>query len=113
MEQIFEESHALPITPKEVEEQITEVEQIEKILKSQLLKHRIRIHETFRDYDPLRKGIITISQFYSAIGSIKFPKFALTKEHLKLLEKKYTINVDGVDLFNYNEFIKNMDSGMN
>lgn len=82
------------------------------LLKKLVIQHRIRLEETFRDYDPLRSGIITIPQFYSALGSIKFPRTTLSDEHYKVIADKYKIIVDGYDKFHYRNFLDDMSRGI-
>ena len=65
-----------------IEEQ---VEEIEKEIKKALIKYRIKLDESFRDYDRLRTGFITKAQFISTIGAIKFHKMAFNQTQLVML----------------------------
>eukprot|EP00818_Percolomonas_sp_WS_P000501 CAMPEP_0117441458 /NCGR_PEP_ID=MMETSP0759-20121206/3646_1 /TAXON_ID=63605 /ORGANISM="Percolomonas cosmopolitus, Strain WS" /LENGTH=969 /DNA_ID=CAMNT_0005233315 /DNA_START=172 /DNA_END=3081 /DNA_ORIENTATION=+ len=65
----------------------------ENKLKELVLKHRIRIDENLRDFDPLRKGQVTVAQFKSAIGIVKFPKYQFSSRELDALADKY-LHVD-------------------
>jgi hypothetical protein len=58
---------------------------------------RVRIEEFFKDFDKLRKGKVTITQFKTVLSMLNFN---LTEEEFDSLAKKY--NADG--MFNYAQF---------
>lgn len=67
---------------------------------------RVRIEEFFRDFDKLRKGKVTINQFKSILSMLNF---SLTESEFDSLAYKYKTN-DPDNLFNYFEFIANINS---
>ena len=58
---------------------------------------RVRIEEFFRDFDKLRKGKVTVTQFKTVLSMLNFN---LTEDEFESLAKKY--NADG--MFNYYDF---------
>jgi Ca2+-binding EF-hand superfamily protein len=87
-----------------------EAEEVENRIRVLLMKHRLRLDENFRDYDPLRSGFITSGQFKSALGSIKFPKTQLTDDQLETLISKYIAPYDETEYkVKYTDFLENMN----
>lgn len=80
----------------------------ENIIRSQLLKHRVRIDDTMRDFDPLNRGHIAVGQFKQSIGALKLSD-ELKHEHVDALTDKYTFHDrDGMPRVDYRSFIKQM-----
>lgn len=71
----------------------TLAEVTEDKLKELVARHRVVIDENLKDFDPLRKGTVTVAQFQSSIGAIKFPKYNFTQAELDALTEKY-LDVD-------------------
>ena len=71
---------------------------------------RIRINEFFRDFDKLRKGIVTVGQFERVLCSLKLH---LTDIEYKAIINKYLLpNPTGdptKDLVNYRSFCEYVD----
>ncbi|KAG2385626.1 hypothetical protein C9374_003441 [Naegleria lovaniensis] len=90
------------------------VEEIEKEIKKALIKHRIKLDETFRDYDRLRTGFITKPQFIAALGSVKLHKMALNADQLEAVAEKYRVEDKHSETrVSYQEFLNNMNSVFN
>lgn len=66
---------------------------------------RVRIEEYFRDFDKLRKGKVTISQFKQIIS---FLNFSLSDEEFDSLSNKYKTS-DPEGTFNYFQFCDNIN----
>eukprot|EP01012_Entosiphon_sulcatum_P068028 TRINITY_DN979_c0_g1_i1.p1 TRINITY_DN979_c0_g1~~TRINITY_DN979_c0_g1_i1.p1 ORF type:complete len:950 (-),score=242.08 TRINITY_DN979_c0_g1_i1:372-3221(-) len=60
--------------------------EIEEDIQTHCLTKRVRIHEYFRDFDPLRSGLVTEAQFGSALA---ISGITLDPEELNLLCTKY------------------------
>lgn len=71
----------------------TEVQGIEDRLKNHVFAMRVRLHDLFSDFDKLRSGFVTVSQFRRCIaaatqkGSLSPP---LTEDEFKLLVQEYS-----------------------
>lgn len=61
----------------------------------------MRVEEYFKDYDPLRKGIVTVNKFRGVISELKID---LEEQYLILLENHYVTPYDK-NLINYNRFL--------
>lgn len=86
-------------------------EDVEHNLKKLVLRHRIRLADAFRDFDPLRSKLITESQFASGLGSIKFPHYTITQQDIDLLISKYEqVAFDSAKQIRYQDFIDEIDS---
>ena len=59
---------------------------MEDRIKALVVMKRVRIEEFFRDFDKLRKGRVTRTQFKSILSSMNF---TLTNDEFKALAKKY------------------------
>ena len=77
---------------------------VEERIQTQVVMKRVRIGEFFRDYDKLRKGKITPSQFKGALSMLKF---YMTEEEYESLVQKY-ITDDG--MVKYIDFVENIDT---
>mmetsp|Transcript_2596 Transcript_2596/g.3742 ORF Transcript_2596/g.3742 Transcript_2596/m.3742 type:complete len:917 (+) Transcript_2596:35-2785(+) len=87
------------------------VDDVERQLKRLIMRHRIRIDDGFRDYDPLNKGRVTRNQFYSVMGSIKFPKFQFTDQQLSELANRYEMtDPTGVYMIQYRDLLNSLVS---
>lgn len=77
---------------------------VEERIQTLVVMKRIRIGEFFRDYDKLRKGKVTPSQFKSVLSMLDFK---MTDEEYQSLIEKY-----GTDdaMVHYKEFVENIDS---
>ncbi|EFC38896.1 predicted protein [Naegleria gruberi] len=94
-----------------IEEQVDE---IEKEIKKALIKYRIKLDESFRDFDRLRTGFITKAQFMSTLGAIKFHKMAFNQTQLDMLAEKYrTEDHHSESRVSYQEFLNNVYSVFN
>eukprot|EP00759_Apiculatamorpha_spiralis_P042181 PhF_6_TR40431/c0_g2_i1/m.60290 len=80
-------------------------------LKKQVKQYRIRVEEPFKDFDRLRTGIVTQTQFMAGLGKIKLQKFNLTEQHLQLLADHYTIlDNQSVPKVSYQRFVDEMEA---
>jgi Ca2+-binding EF-hand superfamily protein len=70
---------------------------VEQRLQAMVVMKRVRIEEFFRDFDKLRKGKVTVTQFKTVLSMLNFN---LTEDEFESLAKKY--NADG--MFNYYDF---------
>jgi Ca2+-binding EF-hand superfamily protein len=77
---------------------------IEYRIQTEVLMKRVRIGEFFRDYDKLRKGKVTPSQFKVALSILNFK---MTDEEYDTLTQRYKTD-DG--MVNYAAFVDNIDS---
>ena len=62
---------------------------VEKRLQHTVVMKRVRIEEFFFDFDKLRRGKVTKSQFESILSMLNFN---LTKEEFQSLAEKYKTN---------------------
>ena len=87
-----------------------EVEDIETEIKKSILKYRIKLDDSFRDYDRLRSGFVTKPQFIAVIGAVKFPKTTFSDRQLDLLAEKYRVeDVYSESRVSYQEFLSNLN----
>eukprot|EP01065_Artemidia_motanka_P005211 TRINITY_DN12502_c1_g2_i1.p1 TRINITY_DN12502_c1_g2~~TRINITY_DN12502_c1_g2_i1.p1 ORF type:complete len:931 (+),score=363.39 TRINITY_DN12502_c1_g2_i1:69-2861(+) len=85
-------------------------EQLLRELRRQVRQSRLRVDEALRDYDKLRTGFVTVSQFHSALGRLRFQKFELTAHSLKLLSDRYGANdPQGYPKVAYHRFVDDME----
>ena len=79
---------------------------VERRLQHAVVMKRVRIEEFFFDFDKLRRGKVTKSQFESILSMLNFN---LTKEEFQSLADKY--KTDDPDFFvNYKAFCHNINS---
>jgi len=78
-------------------------EDIEDKIKASCVMKRVRITEFFLDFDKLRKGAVTKTQFRRILSMLSF---VVTEQEYEALEKKYE-NADGH--VEYTKFCKNID----
>eukprot|EP00667_Euglena_gracilis_P004393 EG_transcript_4413 len=62
------------------------IQEVEEDIQTHCFTKRVRIHEFFRDFDPLRSGVVTRGQFASALTMCGI---ALSPAELQLLYAKY------------------------
>jgi Ca2+-binding EF-hand superfamily protein len=106
----YQPGHTSTYLANRKREEEQNADDVEDQLRILLMKHRLRLEENFRDYDPLRSGFITANQFKSALGSIKFPKTRLTNEQLDALVSKYIQQYDETEhKVKYSDFLENMN----
>ena len=80
-------------------------EDVEDRLRATIVMKRARISEFFRDYDKLRKGRVTRSQFKSILSGMNF---TLSDEEFEFLANKYQ-TTDPERFFQYSAFVASMD----
>jgi hypothetical protein len=73
---------------------------VEDRIRAAVVMKRVRIEEFFHDFDKLRKGRVTKSQFSSIMSQLGFN---LTNEELSNLQERYRTN-DPEQFFNYIAF---------
>jgi len=78
---------------------------VENRLQAAIVMKRVRIEEFFQDFDKLRKGKVSASQFASILSMLNF---SLTKEEHAGLAAKYQTN-EAVPMFNYKDFCANIN----
>lgn len=85
----------------------TEVQNLMKKLKEQVMRSRIRVGEFLQDHDPLRKGTIEATKFRTTLYA---QKLQLTKEEYQLLEDHYRDATDPMKIryFDFNQDIENI-----
>ena len=79
---------------------------IEARLQSLVVMKRVRVEEFFLDFDKLRKGRVTKTQFESIMSMLNFN---LTREEFDSLAAKYKTN-DPEYMFNYVAFCANINA---
>lgn len=79
---------------------------VEARLQSVVVMKRVRIEEFFHDFDKLRKGRVTKTQFESILSMLNFN---LTREEFDSLAAKYKTN-DPEYMFNYVAFCANINA---
>ena len=77
---------------------------VEDRLRSLVVMKRVRVNEFFRDFDKLRKGKVTRSQFKAILATLNF---TLTDEEYQFLIDKYAAEDEMV---NYAAFVDSIDS---
>ena len=80
-------------------------EDVEDRIRAMVVMKRVRIEEFFRDFDKLRKGRVTRSQFKSILSSMKFN---LSDEEFEFLANKYA-TADPEKFFNYAAFVASIN----
>eukprot|EP00003_Mantamonas_plastica_P018166 TRINITY_DN297_c0_g2_i5.p1 TRINITY_DN297_c0_g2~~TRINITY_DN297_c0_g2_i5.p1 ORF type:complete len:764 (+),score=292.56 TRINITY_DN297_c0_g2_i5:51-2342(+) len=81
-------------------------EVIEEIQKKVVPK-RIRVDEFFRDYDKLRRGVITFNQFRNCLNIIGID---LTEKEYQVLTSEYRSTKETGDFVDYRRFADDVDS---
>lgn len=64
-------------------------EELIRILREQFALYRLRCEDFMTDFDKFKTGYISAPQFTSALGRLKFVKFALTEENISALVTAY------------------------
>ena len=74
---------------------------------------RVRTHELFQDFDKLRSGFMTSSQFRRCVSSVldRGVIAQLNEDELKVLVAHYEAEHDG--LVKWTVFVDKMDKGLN
>lgn len=67
-----------------------------EILRYQFACYRLRCEDFFYDYDKMRSGIVSASQFESALGRLAFVQFKLTQSDMYTLINEYQVKDDQV-----------------
>ena len=80
-------------------------EDVEDRIRAAVVMKRVRIEEFFRDFDKLRKGRVTRSQFKAILSSMKF---SLQDEEFEFLADKYATQ-DPERFFQYTAFVANIN----
>jgi len=78
---------------------------VEDRLRATVVERRVRIEEFFRDFDKLRKGRVTRTQFKSILSELNFN---LTDDEFESLAEKYQTN-DPERFFRYTDFVANIN----
>lgn len=73
---------------------------IREKIQSFVFKRRIRLHEFFEGFDPLRHGTVTIQKLRTVIGQCNLP---ITEEQIESIINEFRVP-DQNDLFNYRQF---------
>jgi len=79
---------------------------VESRLQAAIVMKRVRVEEFFFDFDKLRKGKVTKSQFESILSRLNFN---LAKEEFDFLSSKYK-TADAEFMINYKEFCASINS---
>lgn len=75
-------------------------------LRSQVLQNRLRCDDFLRDYDKLRTGLITASQFAAALGRMRLVRYQLSAEEINALAEYFgTVDNAGTAKVNYQAFL--------
>ena len=80
-------------------------EDVEDRLRATVVMKRVRIDEFFRDFDKLRKGRVTRTQFKSILSGMNF---SLSDEEFEFLATKYQ-TTDPERFFQYTAFVANIN----
>lgn len=82
------------------------VNDLEQSIMTLMAKHRIRMDDSFRDFDSLRSGFTTIDQFKAALNIVKLPRAKFTAAELESLVQKYVVlQEDGKYLVHYKKML--------
>ena len=71
---------------------LNEITDLLEELRGQFSRSRVRIDETLKDFDKTHTGLITATQFKSALGAIKLVRFMLTGRQLDDLVSRYRVD---------------------
>ena len=82
-------------------------EKIEDDIRTTMQTKRVRVTEFFKDFDRLRSGFITESQFQRGLD--QFLNLRLTSPQVNNLIEKYGLRKDRTDLVNYRLFSEAID----
>ena len=80
-------------------------EDVEDRIRACVVMKRVRIEEFFQDFDKLRKGRVTRTQFKAILSSMNF---TLTDDEFEFLATKYQTN-DPERFFKYTAFVANIN----
>lgn len=80
---------------------------IEKRLQAAVVMKRVRIEEFFFDFDKLRRGKVTKSQFEQILSMLNF---SLSAEEFDALAVKYKTPTDPEYMVNYKDFCASINS---
>ena len=72
-----------------------------------IFKHRIRSLDFFRDFDPLRSGIITANQFVTCISNAVGKQAQLTRPEVQKLVEFYRVDKDRVAYREFCDMLEN------
>ena len=86
-------------------ETFNDPEDIEDRLRASVVERRVRVEEYFRDFDKLRKGRVTRSQFKSILSQLNFN---LTDDEFEAIANKYS-TTDPERFFKYTEFVASIN----
>ena len=70
----------------------------------------MKLEDCFHDYDPLRKGYVSASDFKKAFKEIF--KELLTDEQVEEIQKRYRVH-DSPDCYNWPKFLHDAETGKN
>ncbi|KAJ9455063.1 hypothetical protein DIPPA_31272 [Diplonema papillatum] len=80
------------------------------VLKQYVRQHRIRLNEVLSDYDKLRSGFISVSQFKAALGRLRLHDLPLTNKTLDALADVYSVSdSQGFTRVAYTRFLAEID----
>ncbi len=86
-------------------ETFNDPEDVEDRLRASVVEKRVRVEEYFRDFDKLRKGRVTRTQFKSILSQLNYN---LTDDEFEAIANKYSTN-DPERFFKYTEFVANIN----
>ena len=86
-------------------ETFNDPQDVEDRLRASVVEKRVRIEEFFRDFDKLRKGRVTRTQFKSILSQLNYN---LTDDEFEALCNKYSTN-DPERFFRYTDFVANIN----
>ncbi|CAD8108204.1 unnamed protein product [Paramecium sonneborni] len=93
-------------TSKKLTDNINTLEQVLKKIQGDVVMKRIRIREFYKDFDPLRKGLITESQFARILHLQNIP---VTEKEISILLNHYKIDKIPNGQVDYNQFCEDVD----
>lgn len=85
-----------------------EVESLEEHLRTEMIRQRIRAEEFFRDFDKLKKSVMTCEQFKACLGAIRIPRLLLGPLDLEALCDRYAVEDNGVRMVCWRDFCDRM-----
>ncbi|CAD8206649.1 unnamed protein product [Paramecium pentaurelia] len=93
-------------TSKKLTDNINTLNQVLKKIQGDVVMKRIRIREFFKDFDPLRKGLVTESQFARILHIQNIP---VSEKEIQLLLNQYKIDKIPNGQVDYNQFCEDVD----
>jgi len=82
------------------------LEEIEKKIQAEVVMKQIRIREFFKDFDPLKKGVVTESQFQRVL---KQSGIEIGEKDLVILVSEYKVDNIPNGYVRYSDFCENID----